>query len=147
MERDEKKVTSEELMKEVRQRVEQKIEDGTYSKRPPQFPETLPYSMLRKQKTESDEAYNMLHTHAEIPLEGAPIHSHRKVAGWLIVGIKKFFRYWTRKYTDWLFARQINFNYQVADMLTGLKDRIARLEEKIDELEKHALNDDKKNEQ
>ncbi len=133
---EEKEISTEDLMKKIRNEVKDKIESGEYSSVPPKFPEVLPYSMVRNVKNDVTKALNALDNMAELPLEGAPIHSHRKFLGTFIVSIKKISRYWTRKYTDALFAQQSNFNSHVTQTLISMKERIEHLEQRQKELEK-----------
>ena len=130
------KLTTDSLMKGIRNEIQAGIERGDYSSNPPRFPEVLPHSMIRAQKYDAGEEFKNLEDLADLPVEGLPIHSHRKFLGWLIIGVKKFFRYWTRKYSDAVFARQTNFNLRVTDILFSMKERIEYLERRQEELEK-----------
>lgn len=138
-----KEITTEELMETIRRNIQQKIKRGEYSPQPPRFPEVLPYSMLLARKSSNKETYETLMRLAELPLEGSAIHSHRKFIGWIIVMVKKFFRFWTRKYTDPLFAQQTNFNYQLVEVLLSLTQRLEQLEQKLKSIEEKLSKNDK----
>lgn len=136
-------ITTENLMREIHDRIEAKIREGAYPPAPPRFAEVLPYSMIRTDPKSAKETFEILYRQAELPLEGVPIHSHRKLWGWLIVAFKKVFRFWTRKYTDALFSQQTNFNSQLVEVLwrqleenEQLRNRLRLLEDKMQEQEK-----------
>jgi len=130
-----KEIKTEQVMETIRRSIQEKIKRGEYSPQPPRFSEILPYSMLLARKSRDKEVYETLMRLAELPLDGTAIHSHRKYIGWVIVAVKKFFRYWTRKYTDPLFARQTNFNYQLVDVLMSITERLGRLEQRLKSIE------------
>ena len=78
---------------------------------------------------------------APLDLEGDPIVSHRALTGRAIRWAKKLTRFWVRKYTDGLFARQSHFNAELVEALAELNRQIEeqkaenqRLREQLDAL-------------
>lgn len=130
------KIRTEDLIATIKENIKAKQASGEYKSQPPVFPEVLPFSIMHLNNEHPGERYGNLYRQAELPLEGNPIQSHRKFLGWIIVALKKYSRFWTRKYTDGLFAQQTNYNYKVADILADLERRIEHLEERLEAFEK-----------
>jgi hypothetical protein len=78
-----------------------------------------------------DEHLASLRAAGRVQIEGEPITSHRPILGIFIIKYKKFWRYWTRKYTDTLFLRQSLYNSEVAATLTAMNREIRELREEV----------------
>lgn len=61
---------------------------------------------------------------ARIDLEGEPVVSHRAFMGFAIKWVKQLSRFWIRKYTDSLFAKQNYFNAELIAILSELNQQI-----------------------
>ncbi len=70
----------------------------------------------------------LLQMAGRMDLEGEPIVSHRPVAGFFITLAKRFSRFWIRKYTDGVLAKQNYFNSETVRLLTEMNRRIEALE-------------------
>ena len=55
--------------------------------------------------------------------------------GKIIVGWKKFTRFWVRRYTDAIFLRQQAHNEEVAAVLADMAEEIRELRRRLKELE------------
>jgi hypothetical protein len=86
------------------------------------------------------ERLGLIQMSGRLDLAGDPLKSHRPLTGWLIVGWKRFTRYWIRKYTDQLFTRQTHFNSEVLQMLAELARENDELRERLGKLEGAAGN-------
>lgn len=121
----------EQIMAEIRQAVEEKRRAGIYDTELPQLA-----GFLRPGSSELglDDQINLLAACAQMDLEGEPISSHRPVTGAIIVGFKRFFRFWTRKYTDGLFLRQSHFNTEAVSTIRDLRREVENLRREVAEL-------------
>lgn len=126
----------EQLMSEIRRNVAEKRKAGIYTDEglPPWTgflrPGDVPFSL--------DDQIRLLEAMARPPLDGDPISSHRPVYGSLIVAAKRFFRYWTRKYTDGMFLRQQQFNGEAVATIRTLRKQVDELRAEVEELRARA---------
>jgi len=74
---------------------------------------------------------------ARIDPEGEPISSHRPLVGGAIKWAKRLTRFWVRKYTDGLLARQNRFNADVASALTELHEQLEAARAENERLRRH----------
>ncbi len=121
----------EQIMAEIRIAVEEKRRAGIYDAELPQLS-----SFLRPGSSALglDDQINLLAASAQLDLDGDPISSHRPVSGPFIVAFKKFFRLWTRKYTDGLFLRQSHFNTEAVATIRDLRREVENLRREVAEL-------------
>ncbi len=70
----------------------------------------------------------LLQMAGRMDLEGEPIVSHRPIAGVLITLAKRISRFWIRKYTDGVLAKQNYFNSEAVRLLSEMNRRIEALE-------------------
>jgi hypothetical protein len=120
------------IMEEIRRRVEDKKAAGLYRGVPRIALDTPPPPGADRRL---EERLALLQTYARVSLEGEPISSHRPVLGKIIVGWKKFTRFWVRRYTDTIFLRQQAHNEEVAAVLDDMAGEIRELRERLKALE------------
>lgn len=117
------------LMERVRRNVEEKRKAGIY--KDDGWAGSLRYG---SGIAAPGDQLALLRTSARVDLEGEAIQSHRPVAGALIVALKRFSRYWVRKYTDPLFLRQGTFNSEAVNAVTALQREVEELKSELDRL-------------
>lgn len=115
-------VNVEELMARVRSAVEEKRRAGIY--RDDDWPGG---NQFYPGPTSGDDHLALLRSAARVDLEGEPIQSHRPLAGLAVMALKRFSRYWVRKYTDSLFLRQSTFNAETVSALAALRREVDEL--------------------
>lgn len=120
-----------EIMDQVRQRVEEKKRQGVY--RDTAEPFDPRYTAMHPAVSASVDIQS-LRSAGRLDLEGAPITSHRPMAGWFIKRFKHLSRYWVRKYTDPLLLQQNYFNAQTANALEELKQEVSVLRNELEML-------------
>ena len=122
-------VNVEELMARVRSAVEEKRRAGIY--RDDDWPCD---SQFHPGPSAGDDQLALLRSAARVDLEGEPIQSHRPLAGLVVMTLKRFSRYWVRKYTDSLFLRQSTFNAETVSALANLRREVDELRAEVTRL-------------
>ncbi|MBX7246457.1 MAG: hypothetical protein K1X53_13250 [Candidatus Sumerlaeaceae bacterium] len=119
------------IMAQIRRQVAEKKRTGIYPDDPgpvrsrpalPDFGAQQPFEVH----------YEAMRSAAHIDLAGEPISSHRPVTGNFIVAVKRFTRFWIRRYTDSLFMRQSYFNAEAANTIAALRREIEDLRAELD---------------
>ncbi len=119
-------VDVEALMERVRRAVEEKRRAGVY--REDDWPSDLHYGAPAQP---GRDGLGLLRAAARVDLDGEAIRSHRPFSGAVVMAIKRFTRYWVRKYTDPLFLRQAAFNAESVNALAALKSEVEELREEV----------------
>lgn len=126
-----------EIMARIEQRVEEKRRRGLYRDEP-WLHQTIDFASLGTGERNLSDQLAMLKMASRIDLEGEPISSHRPITGQFIVWIKKWSRFWVRRYTDSIFYKQNHFNAEIVNLLTELAGQINELREEVQRLESRA---------
>lgn len=121
-----------EIIKTIQDRIEEKKRAGIYKDDPILTQKFNPlnsdfFTASIKGRLE------LLKILAAVNLDGEPITSHRPLSGFFIKSVKKFFRYWIRKYTDSVFAKQNQFNNEVITLLDQISDELDEIKKKFDD--------------
>lgn len=119
-------VDVDQIMDRVRRTVEEKRRAGIY--RDDDWTEAFHYGAAAPS---GSDGFGLLRASARVELEGEPIRSHRPVAGALVMALKRFSRYWVRKYTDPLFLRQGTFNTETVNAVAALRREVEELREEV----------------
>ncbi len=122
-------VNVEDLMARVRKAVEEKKRMGIY--RDDEWCVELPHGTVPQAGTDS---LTLLRSSAHVDLDGEPIQSHRALTGTVVMAVKRFTRYWVRKYTDPLFLRQSAFNAESVNTLASLRREVDELRSEVNRL-------------
>ncbi len=124
-----------EIIKDIKNRIEEKKKAGIYINEP----ELEQNNKVFNHNFSSlciDEKIEILNFLSSIDLEGEKITSHRPVLGLFIKSVKKFFRFWTRKYTDTIFSKQSQFNSETVELLTKISNDLEMLKKEMENIKK-----------
>lgn len=119
----------------IQKRIEEKKKAGIYKDDPmlSQNIALLKADILSQGLSERIKILKML---ARVNLDGEQITSHRPVAGMLIKTVKKITRFWIRKYTDDIFAKQNQFNAEITFILEDMDKEISDIKKIIEEIKR-----------
>ena len=109
------------IMMEIRGRVAEKRKAGIYPEWPASL-ERLDLGLLSA--ADREQKWALLDAAAAIDLQGEPIKSHRPISGFFIKALKRFTRFWIRKYTDPIFLRQSMFNAELLKEVRELRHEL-----------------------
>jgi hypothetical protein len=122
-------IDAQEVMATIRRRIAEKQQAGLYRGVPRLALDTPPPPGAVRRL---EERLALLTTYARPLLEGETISSHRPLVGKIVVGWKRFTRFWIRRYTDTIFLRQQMFNEEVSHLLLELTEEVRALREEIE---------------
>ena len=125
-------IDTEQLMREVRAKVAEKRRANIYGDEA--FEPWAAFVQPGDPGLAMEHRLAYLEGCGKIDLTGEAIKSHRPILGRFLIAIKKFTRYWVRKYTDALFMRQAHFNSEAAGALKAMNEEVQFLRREVEEL-------------